>query len=130
MNDSTHNTKEAFDDRRLEILIGRLLQTGVLLASAVVLAGGVLYLHAHAHARTDYRDFKPDAATLASPAALVRGLRSADPAAIIELGILLLIATPIARVAFAAVGFAIEKDRMYVLVSVAVLTVLLLSLFH
>lgn len=121
---------EPFDDRRLEILIGRLLQTGVLIASIVVLTGGILYLRAHAHTLTDYRSFEPSAASLASPRTLIHGLATADPAAIIELGILLLIATPIARVAFAAIGFAVERDKLYVLVSLAVLAVLLLSLFH
>src|SRR6185437_14060966 len=36
-----------FDDRRMEVMMGRLLQAGVLLASAVVLVGGILFVHAH-----------------------------------------------------------------------------------
>ena len=45
-----------------------------------------------------------------------------------QFGLLLLIATPVARVAMAVVGFALERDRLYVVVSLIVLTVLLLSL--
>jgi uncharacterized membrane protein len=46
-----------------------------------------------------------------------------------QLGLLLLIATPIARVAFSAVAFAIEGDKMYVLFTLIVFGVLLYSLF-
>jgi uncharacterized membrane protein len=46
-----------------------------------------------------------------------------------QLGLLLLIATPIVRVAFSAVAFALEGDKMYVLFTLLVLAVLLYSLF-
>jgi len=58
------------------------------------------------------------------------GIATGDPATIIQLGILLLIATPVARVAFALIAFAIERDKLYVAVSLTVLSVLLLSFFH
>jgi Predicted membrane protein len=53
-----------------------------------------------------------------------------DPTAVIQLGAILLIATPIARVVFAVVGFALERDRFYVVVSLTVLAVLLASLIY
>jgi uncharacterized membrane protein len=53
-----------------------------------------------------------------------------DAAAIVQLGVLLLIATPIARVIFAAIGFAVERDRLYVAISLAVLAVLIFGLLH
>jgi uncharacterized membrane protein len=49
--------------------------------------------------------------------------------AIIQLGLLLLIATPVARVAFSAVAFAIEHDYMYVVITLIVLAILSYSLF-
>lgn len=119
-----------FNDRRMEIAMGRLLQIGVLLASAVVLAGGILYLHAHPAGAVNYHTFAGEPAGLRSPVALFRLLLAGDPAALIETGVLLLIATPIARVVFAILGFALERDRLYVGVSLAVLTVLLISLFY
>jgi uncharacterized membrane protein len=119
-----------FDDRRMETIMGRLLQVGVLLASTTVLIGGILYLHAHAQIRPDYRTFKGEPDGLRSPSGLLHLLSTGEPAAILQLGILLLIATPIARVVFAVIGFAIERDRLYVLVSLIVLGVLTLSLFH
>jgi uncharacterized membrane protein len=58
------------------------------------------------------------------------GIATGDPATIIQLGVLLLIATPVARVGFALVAFAIERDKLYIAVSLTVLAVLLFSFFH
>jgi uncharacterized membrane protein len=49
---------------------------------------------------------------------------------LIQLGLLLLIATPVARVAVAIVGFALERDRLYTVISLIVLLILLASLIH
>lgn len=117
-------------DQRMEVLMGRLLQTGVLLASAVVLLGGVLYLHQHAGTPADFRTFAGEPANLRHITSLLRLVAIGDGAAIIQLGALLLIATPVARVLFAIVGFAVERDRLYVTVSLLVLAVLMIGLFH
>ena len=119
-----------FDDRRMETIMGRLLQAGVLLASAVVLVGGALYLKSHAGTPVNYRTFAGEAPNLRYPARLLASLKTGDPAAIIQLGILLLIATPVARVVFAVIGFAVERDRLYIVVSLIVLAVLTFSLLH
>lgn len=122
--------RRRFDDQRMEHIMGRLLQIGVLLASAIVLVGGILYVHAHAAAPMDYRTFASEPAFLRHPSRLFRHLATGDGAAIVQLGILLLIATPIARVVFAVIAFAIERDRLYVAVSLFVLTVLMVSLLY
>jgi uncharacterized membrane protein len=44
---------------------------------------------------------------------------------VIQLAVLLLIATPVARVVFALIGFGIERDKLYMAVSAVVLAVLL-----
>jgi uncharacterized membrane protein len=119
-----------FDDAQMEVAMGRLLQTGVLLASAVVLTGGVLYLRAQHGAVPNYRSFSSEPANLRQLSEMGHGIATGDPATIIQLGILLLIATPVARVAFALIAFAIERDKLYVAVSLTVLSVLLLSFFH
>jgi len=127
---TTQPFSQKFDDRSMEIIIGRLLQTGVLLASTTVLIGGALFLLAHHSQPANYRVFSSESANLLHPSHLLPLLAKGDAAAIIQIGILLLIATPVARVAFAVIGFAIERDRLYTLVSLAVLAILLLSLFH
>jgi uncharacterized membrane protein len=119
-----------FNDRRMEIIMGRLLQVGVFLASAVVLAGGFLYVRAHFGATMDYRTFAGEPAALRSARGLFRLLMVGNPSAVIQVGVLLLIATPIARVIFAVVGFALERDRLYMAVSLTVLAILLASLLY
>jgi uncharacterized membrane protein len=47
---------------------------------------------------------------------------------VIQLGILVLIATPVARVLFSMLGFALERDWMYVVITAIVLALLLYSL--
>jgi uncharacterized membrane protein len=122
--------KFEFDDRRMETMMGRLLQAGVLLASAVVLTGGFLYLRAHLGSVVNYRTFAGEPVALRSTGGLLRLLMKGDPAAVIQVGVLLLIATPVARVVFAVVGFALEHDRFYVRVSLTVLAVLIASLLY
>lgn len=119
-----------FNDRRMEIIMGRLLQVGVFLASAVVLAGGFLYVRAHLGGTTDYRTFAGEPAALRSGRGLFRLLMAGNPSAVIQVGVLLLIATPIARVVFAVVGFALERDRLYMAVSLTVLAILMASLLY
>jgi len=124
---SSISSRETFDDRRMEIIIGRLLQTGVLLAAITVLVGGVIYLATHANQPANYRTFSSESANLRHPSQLLHLLKTGEASAVIQIGILLLIATPVARVAFAVIGFAIERDRLYTVVSLAVLAILLFS---
>lgn len=126
---AVHTPSRALD-HRIESTMGRLLQAGVLLASSVVLVGGLLYLRAHAGTTKDYRTFASEPASLRHPVELFRLLMTGDAAAIVQLGVLLLIATPIARVVFAAIGFAVERDRLYVAISLFVLAVLIFGLLH
>lgn len=117
-------------DQKLEIAIGRMLQIGVLLAATVVLVGGLLYLHGERGPRPDYSHFHGEAPALISPATIIANAFHGDPQSVIQLGLLLLIATPIARVVLAAIGFLFERDRLYFWVSLLVLAVLLYSLLH
>jgi uncharacterized membrane protein len=106
----------------MESIIGNLLRAGVVLAAAVVLAGGVWYLADSGSRPVDYRHFRPDTRGLHSLATLPR------PEALILAGLLILIATPVARVVFSLVAFALERDRVYVAVTAIVLLTLLYSI--
>jgi uncharacterized membrane protein len=114
-----------FDDRRMETVMGRLLQVGVLLASLVMMIGGYLYMRAHHGETPNYRVFSSEPLKLRHFEGVAEGIKAGDPAAIIQLAVLLLIATPVARVAFALVAFLMEKDRLFVVISAVVLSVLL-----
>ena len=122
--------QDHFDDRRMEEIMGRLLQFGVLLASFVMLAGGIFYVRAHHSETPDYRVFTREPQTFGHFASVVHGISVGDPAAIIQVAVMLLIATPVARVVFALIAFAIECDRLYVAVSMVVLAVLLYGFFR
>ena len=115
-------------DPRLQHVVGTLLRYGVLLAAAVVLLGGILYLGRHGGAVPDYHVFRGQPPNLRSLVGIVRSALALDERGVVQLGLVLLIATPIARVAIAAVAFAFERDRTYVLVSLLVLSLLLKSL--
>jgi uncharacterized membrane protein len=116
-------------DLRMEIIIGALLRTGVILAAFVVLSGALVYLAHHGGEVVDYSAFHGEPEALRSMSGIIQGALHGDGSALIQLGLLLLIATPVARVAFSAVGFAIERDSLYVGITLFVLAVLLYSLF-
>jgi uncharacterized membrane protein len=121
--------RKFWDDFRIEIIVGHLLRTGVILAASVVLIGGVLYLSRHGHEVPDYAAFHGEPESLKSPVDIIQGVMQLNARAIIQFGLLLLIATPVARVLFSAIAFAIERDFMYVVITLVVLAVLLFSLF-
>jgi uncharacterized membrane protein len=118
------------DDRRLETVMGRLLQAGVLLAAAVVTIGAAAYLVQHHAGLVDYRHFISGGPGICTFRGIVRSAAHLESLGIIQLGLLILIATPVARVALAFAGFALERDRLYTVVSVIVLLILLASLMH
>ena len=117
-------------DRRIEVVLGNLLRTGVLVSAAVVLLGASIYLSRHAHEPADYRVFRGEPSEYRTIHGVIQSVivGQGRGQGLIQLGLLLLIATPIARVAFSVVGFAIERDRLYVAFTLVVLAVLLYSL--
>jgi len=117
------------DDDRVEGLIANLLRMGVLIAALVVIGGAVPYLGHHPRAHAGYKTFHGEPGNLKSVHGIIGSAFSGDARGIMQLGLLLLIATPIARVIFSAVAFAIQGDRMYVGFTLIVLAVLLYSLF-
>ena len=122
--------RRELDDRRMEVVMGRLLQVGVLLASFVMLAGGILYTRSHHTETPNYRVFSSEPQNLRHLGGVIGGIKTGDPAAIIQLAVLLLIATPVARVVFALLAFAMERDKLYLGVSALVLAVLLYGFFR
>ena len=119
---------DSLHDDAVEQLLGNLLRWGVLLAAAVVAIGGVLYLMHSAGETADWRVFRGEPESLRSVGAIVAGAMALHPASVVQLGILLLLATPILRVAFSLVAFALQRDGLYVLITTIVLALLLFSL--
>jgi uncharacterized membrane protein len=119
---------QRWDDHRIEIILGNLLRAGVLLSAAVVLSGACVYLSRHVHERVDYSIFRGEPSEFRTIPGVIKSVMNGRGRGLIQLGLLLLIATPIARVAFSVVGFALERDRMYVAFTLTVLAILLYSL--
>lgn len=116
-------------DEKIENIIAQLLRAGVLTAALIVIGGAIPYLGFHPWAHIDYHTFHDEPAELKTVHGIVHSAFSGNTLAVMQLGLLVLIATPIARVAFSIFAFAVEGDRMYVLVTLIVLAVLLYSLF-
>jgi uncharacterized membrane protein len=123
-------TAPRMTDQRLETFIGNLLRAGVLLAATVVAVGGVIYLVQHHSDAVSYKTFHGEGRELRTLTGIWISALHFKSEALIQLGLLLLIATPIARVLLAAVGFYMERDRLYVAVSLTVLAILAFSLMH
>ena len=121
--------RSLWNDRRIEVIIGNLLRAGVLLSACVVFAGGCVYLSRHAFEPADYRVFSGEPSEFRTLSGIMHAVMMGRGRGLIQLGLLLLIATPIARVVFSIVGFSIEGDRLYVLFSALVLLILLASFF-
>jgi len=118
----------SWTDQRIENILGNLLRAGVLLSALVVSIGGVIYLLRHGHSPVDFRVFRGEPADLRDVRGIIRDTLALRGRGIIQLGLLVLIATPVARVAFSIFGFAEERDRMYVVFTVIVFSILLYSL--
>jgi uncharacterized membrane protein len=117
-----------WNDQRIELIIGKLLRAGVLLSAAIVVIGGGVYLARNGHSVADYRTFKGELSPLRTLAGIFQGARHLRGSAMIQFGLLVLIATPIARVVFSAIAFARERDYLYVCFTLAVLAILTYSL--
>lgn len=118
--------------RDIELLISTTLRIGVMLSVAVMLFGVVITFIHH----PDYFHSRPALGELTNSreifanttGAVLRGVRELRGQSIAMLGILLLIVTPVVRVAISVVLFAAQRDRRYVLITAVVLALLLTSL--
>jgi len=120
-------------DEKLQRMISLTLRGGVLSAGILGSIGAILYL-SHSSSLTDFRSFQGANIPFASLQQILRqALLSGNESwqlrglFLAQLGILLLLLTPILRVLFSMVGFALEGDRVYVLITLAVMLVLAVS---
>ncbi len=115
-------------DDELEREVGRWLLVGVLIAGGVVLFGGVAYLARHGGLPRMPGTFAGEPVELRSLRGIAQGVAALDSRALIQLGVVLLIGTPIARVALTLGAFARQRDRLYTGITALVLGLLLFSL--
>ena len=115
-------------ERQVEQVVGNLLRYGVLLATAIVLVGGVLYLIRHGGEAPNYQFFRGESPEFRSPEGVATAVVSGRRRGIIQFGLLLLIATPITRVGFSLLAFVQQRDKIYIIVTLLVLAGLLYSI--
>lgn len=114
-------TKRQQSDLKGERAIAFVLRYGALISALVMATGIVLAVFGGT-------PVQPAADHFIRPKALFSGLFHLEPIAVTEFGVLLLLFTPIVRIVVAVVGFAMERDLKYVLISLGVLAVVLLSI--
>lgn len=121
--------KKSFKDADIQVIIGSLLRWGVIISMSVVSIGGLIYLFNYGRETVSYRHFDGEPAYLKSVSGIFKNLFAKNGRAIIQLGILLLIATPIARVMLSVFSFIKEKDILYVVITLIVFGIILFSMF-
>ena len=110
-------SKSAWSDERVERIVSEILRTGVILASVLVLIGGTFYLFQNGTNPSMYHVFRGEPADLRTVHGVLLDAFSLSRRGIIQLGLLFLLATPVLRVAYSVVAFALLRDRSYVLSS-------------
>ena len=114
-------------DEAFELAISRVLRTGVIISATLIAFGfATSFLVGWNGSLTGA---PPSLVDPASFEGMMDGLRQLRPIAITQLGLLVLIATPVVRVAISVAGFAREHDLLYVAITLVVLGMLLASLF-
>ncbi|MGA2480807.1 MAG: DUF1634 domain-containing protein [Spirochaetia bacterium] len=115
-------------DKQVELFIGMFLRVGVIVAACVVLIGGILFLPHMGGQAPHYSEWNGEPLSLRSIGGVLSAAVALRGDAVIQLGILLLIAVPIARVAVSLVAFLLQRDWLYCVVTFLVLGILLFSL--
>ena len=115
--------------RQMEMFIGRMLRVGVCTACAIAIVGGILYIVQKGGTQVDFAEFTSSMA-VESIGDVIRGVLALDAISVIQLSLLILIATPIMRVAVSVIAFAIEKDLLYVIITLAVLSIIIFNIFN
>ena len=119
---------QSYSDAALESSVSRMLRIGVSVSAAVVFAGGVMLLRQQSIAPAGYRVFHLEGPAFRLFPDILLGSWHGEAGSIVQLGMLLLIATPVGRVILCIIGFARQRDATYIAISSAVLLILIYSL--
>lgn len=122
--------KNSMKEKDMESIMGSLLRIGVMVSATLVILGGVLYLYKYGQTVPDYRTFKGEPESLKNLPEIFKGALEFHGRAAIQLGLLALIATPVARVIFSIIGFSMERDYIYVFISILVLGIICFSMIY
>ncbi|WP_138499345.1 DUF1634 domain-containing protein [Nostoc sp. PA-18-2419] len=115
-------------EQRFEQFISNLLRIGVIIATTLVLVGGILYLIHHGTEAPNYQFFRGELPEFRTPSGVLTSIESGRRRGIIQLGLLVLIATPVLRVACSLLAYIRQRNFTYIIVTLIVLLGLLYSL--
>lgn len=124
-------------DAAIDAVTGNLLRAGVLLAALMLAVGGAVFLCRHGAEKVEEQKPNPyqfekkleqRPAKYRRPAAVFEAVERGEARPVIQVGVMLLILTPVLRVLFTAAAFAWRRDWVYVVIPVVVLAVLLVGI--
>jgi uncharacterized membrane protein len=133
MSDPIKTNEELAEERvrKVELAISNLLRIGVGTSLLIVFVGTVVTFAHHPHYLSSRRDLvrltTPGAEFPHSVPSVIRGVEHSQGRALVMAGLLLLIATPVLRVAVSVLAFVYQRDRTFVIITSVVLTLLLAS---
>ena len=131
--DKNLTTEEA--SHEIGLILGRVLRIGVYLSCAIAAIGGIIYMFMDKAILPNYKATAPGVPFKGVPSNLTdfkdifSGVLAFDGASIIQLGVIVLIATPVVRVALSIFTFLYEKDYLYVVITIIVLSIIMFNMF-
>ncbi|MCU7549307.1 DUF1634 domain-containing protein [Chitinophagaceae bacterium LB-8] len=120
--------KQSIRDRDMETIMGKVLRFGVLASVTIVTIGGIVYLVQHGSQKPYYQQFVGEPRRFREIQKIMQTALQGRGRSVIQLGLLVLMATPLARIAFSIIGYILEKDFLYVVITLIVFSVIILSL--
>lgn len=114
-------------DTDIQQIIGWILRLGVIVSMLIVFVGGCVYLYRHGSETVHYGEFVGIPGFVHSASGIWHGILTFRGRAIIQAGIILLIAIPVIRIIFSAIGFVLEKDWLYTGITLLVLFIIVAS---
>lgn len=117
-------------DQQMQRVIGNVLRYGVFTSAAIVIVGSIIFLLHHGRQIADYHNFSGNLSPFRSVADIWSGVCQGEGIAIIQMGVAVLLATPIVRVLCSAISFLLEKDYLYVLITFIVLAIITFSMLY
>lgn len=115
--------------KHYENILAKLMMSGILLATTLVMTGSIVYLYQHGHELIQYHTFHSEPKNLISFTAIFRDALHFSALAMIQLGLYILVLVQVLRVVLTLGYFLVLRDRAFVLLSVFILAVLVYSFF-
>lgn len=121
--------EEKFGEKDFQTIIGNLLRYGVWISLSVAFIGGIVYLMHHGNDIENYSVFKENDRNIFEVInAVYHGAIQGNGEYLIFVGIILLFLTPVFRVLLSLFSFLLEKDYLYVVITLIVILIIITSI--